>query len=85
MLLRCLACTPARPPACSLAAAQVVSLHCNLDANTRHLMNAERLNMMKRDAVLVNAARGACVDEVALVAHGRIRSASLIASAGSTG
>ena len=48
---------------------QVVSLHCNLDANTRHLMNAERLNMMKRDAVLVNAARGPCVDEAALVAH----------------
>lgn len=47
----------------------MVSLHCNLDANTRHLMNAERLNMMKRDAVLVNAARGPCVDEAALVAH----------------
>ena len=30
-----------------LKAADVVSLHCNLDANTHHLMNAERLNMMK--------------------------------------
>jgi hypothetical protein len=30
-----------------LKAADVVSLHCNLDATTRHLMNAERLNMMK--------------------------------------
>lgn len=49
--------------------ADVVSLHCNLDADTRHLINAERLKMMKPDAVLVNAARGPCVDEAALVAH----------------
>jgi len=47
----------------------VVSLHCNLDANTRHLINAERLGMMKPEAVLVNAARGPCIDEAALVAH----------------
>ncbi|KAL4855140.1 Glutamate synthase [NADH] [Chlorella vulgaris] len=52
-----------------LREADVVSLHCNLDDNTRHLMNAERLSMMKRDAVLVNAARGPCIDEAALVAH----------------
>ena len=49
--------------------AQVVSLHCNLDATTRHLMNKERLGLMKPDAVLVNAARGPCIDEVALVEH----------------
>lgn len=48
---------------------QVVSLHCNLDANTHHLMNKDRLEMMKPDAVLVNAARGPCIDEAALVAH----------------
>lgn len=48
---------------------QVVSLHCNLDDNTRHLINAARLKMMKPDAVLVNAARGPCIDEAALVAH----------------
>lgn len=47
----------------------MVSLHCNLDANTKHLMNKERLNMMKPDAVLVNAARGPVIDETALVAH----------------
>jgi lactate dehydrogenase-like 2-hydroxyacid dehydrogenase len=46
-----------------------VSLHCNLDDNTRHLMNKERLAMMKHDAVLVNAARGPCIDEAALVKH----------------
>ena len=47
----------------------MVSLHCNLDKNTKHLINAERLNMMKPDAVLVNAARGPVIDEIALVAH----------------
>lgn len=52
-----------------LQAADVVSLHCNLDASTRHLINKERLNMMKPDAVLVNAARGPVIDEAALVAH----------------
>ena len=48
---------------------QVVSLHCNLDKHTHHLMNRERLSLMKRDAVLVNAARGPVIDEAALVAH----------------
>lgn len=49
--------------------AAAVSLHCNLDSSTRHLMNKERLSMMKPDAVLVNAARGPVIDEAALVAH----------------
>ena len=52
-----------------LKSADVVSLHCNLDADTRHLINADRLAMMKKDAVLVNAARGPVIDEKALVAH----------------
>ena len=47
----------------------MVSLHCNLDADTKHLINAERLALMKPDAVLVNAARGPVIDETALVAH----------------
>jgi hypothetical protein len=48
-------------------------LHCNLDKNTHHLMNKQRLEMMKPDAVLVNAARGPCIDEAALVAHMQVR------------
>jgi hydroxypyruvate reductase 1 len=52
-----------------LKESDVVSLHCNLDDNTRHLINAARLKLMKKDAVLVNAARGPCIDEAALVAH----------------
>ena len=49
-----------------LAQADVVSLHLPLADNTRHLFNAERLALMKPDAVLINAARGGIVDEQAL-------------------
>ena len=52
-----------------LAASDVVSLHPVLDETTHHLINAERLNMMKPDAILINAARGPVIDEAALVAH----------------
>jgi glyoxylate reductase len=50
-----------------LAAADVVSLHCPLNAETRHLLDARRLGLMKPTAFLVNAARGPLVDEAALV------------------
>lgn len=52
-----------------LRESDLVSLHCNLDANTHHLINKQRLETMKPDAVLVNAARGPVIDEAALVAH----------------
>jgi D-3-phosphoglycerate dehydrogenase len=44
-----------------------ISLNCPLTPATRHLANADRLGRMKPDAILVNAARGPVVDEVALV------------------
>jgi glyoxylate reductase len=44
----------------------VVSLHIPLSAETRHLIDARRLALMKPTAVLVNTARGPVVDEVAL-------------------
>lgn len=46
----------------------VVSLHCPLSASTRHLVNAERLGLMKPSAFLLNTSRGALVDEPALAA-----------------
>ncbi len=50
-----------------LETADVVSLHCPLNAETRHLMNAERFKQMREDAYLVNTTRGPVVDEQALV------------------
>ena len=49
-----------------LPEADVVSVHVPLTRETRHLIDARRLQLMKRSAVLVNTARGAVVDEVAL-------------------
>ena len=44
----------------------VVSLHCPLNPQTRHLINAGRLAQMKPTAFLLNTGRGPLVDEVAL-------------------
>jgi hydroxypyruvate reductase 1 len=52
-----------------LESADVVSLHPLLDATTHHLINADRLRLMKQNAILINASRGPVIDEAALVAH----------------
>jgi glycerate dehydrogenase len=50
-----------------LAEADVISLHCPLTAETRAMIGEAELRAMKRDALLINAARGGIVDEAALV------------------
>ena len=63
-----------------LSEADVVSLHVPLTAQTRRLLDAARLGLMKRDAILVNTARGGVVDERALAGalrEGRLGGAAL--------
>jgi hydroxypyruvate reductase 1 len=52
-----------------LQEADCVSIHTILDDSTHHLINAERLALMKADAIIVNTSRGPVIDEAALVAH----------------
>ena len=47
----------------------VLSLHTPLDAATRHLLGAEQLRALKPGAWLINASRGAVLDNAALKAH----------------
>lgn len=46
--------------------ADVLSLHCPLTPQTHHLVNAERLRLMKPEAIVINTGRGPLVDEAAL-------------------
>jgi glyoxylate reductase len=59
--------------------ADIISLHTPLNEHTHHLLNADRLAMMKPTAYIVNTARGPVIDEKALV---EILKAGKIAGAG---
>jgi len=50
-----------------LRQADVVSLHAPAKPETHRMLNAERLALMKDDALLVNTARGTLIDEAALI------------------
>ena len=53
----------------------VLSLHCPLTEETKHIVNHDTMKMMKKDAVIINTGRGALIDSKALVhalKHGHI-------------
>jgi D-3-phosphoglycerate dehydrogenase / 2-oxoglutarate reductase len=63
-----------------LAASDFISLHTPLTAETRHLLNAQRLQRTRRGVRIINCARGGLVDEAALCAAlqgGHIAAAAL--------
>lgn len=51
-----------------LSRADIISLHCPLDADNANLINADTIAQMKDSAILINTARGGLVDSAALVA-----------------
>jgi len=60
--------------------ADVVSLHAKLSSSTRHMIDERRLNLMKKGVLIINTARGALIDDAALVkalADGRVGGAAL--------
>lgn len=50
-----------------LAKADIVTLHMPYSEQSRHFINSQRINQMKRGSYLVNAARGGLIDETALL------------------
>lgn len=50
-----------------IGSSEILTLHCPLTPATRGLLSRERMLSMRKGAVVVNTARGACVDEAALV------------------
>lgn len=63
-----------------LAISDIVSLHCPLSDHTKHLINRERLALMKPSAWLINTSRGPLIDEDALadaLTTGRLGAAAL--------
>lgn len=50
-----------------LSRSDFISLHLPLTAETRHFISAERLQLLKPNAALINTSRGAIVDEAALI------------------
>jgi phosphoglycerate dehydrogenase-like enzyme len=62
------------------ARADILTINCPLSAHTHHLVNAQRLGLMKPTAFLINTARGPIVDQKALteaLAAGKITGAGL--------
>ena len=49
------------------ADADIISLNCGLSADNKHLIDAKTIQQMRRSPILINCARGALIDEAALV------------------
>lgn len=73
--MKVIVCTRTKPADCPyelvtqdeiFARSDVLSLHCPLTEQTKGIVNARTLSLMKRTAILVNTARGGLVDEAAL-------------------
>jgi glycerate dehydrogenase len=63
-----------------LKQSDIITLHCPLTQETKNLINAQTLALMKPSAFLINTARGALIDEAALIdalRHRRIAAAAL--------
>lgn len=63
-----------------LAASEILSLHAPGGGATRHWLNAERIAMLPKGAIIANAARGTLVDDAALIAalrSGQVAAAGL--------
>lgn len=63
-----------------LRSSDVVTLHVPLDPSTRGMIGVAEIGLMRRDALLINAARGGLVDEAALaeaLEHGHLAGAAL--------
>ena len=72
--------TPVTDITAALPQVDVLTLHCPLGEDTRHMVNREMLSLMKPTAWLINAARGPLVDEAALIealSSGRLAAAGL--------
>ena len=72
---------PARVPlARLLAESGIISVHCPLTDTTRNLIDQEELALMRKDAILINTARGGIINETALaevLRNGRIAGAGI--------
>lgn len=93
LVKRVIACDPYIPPSrfvehgatpvdlpTLFATSDIISLHCNLSEETRHLLDAAAFAQMARRPIVINTARGAVIDEMALIAaleSGRIHSAGI--------
>lgn len=56
----------AETPEAALTNADVVTLHVPLNKETKHILNADRLSLMNKGAIVINCARGGLIDENAL-------------------